>query len=184
MIVGSIPSPINSSMLAVALIPIGRAFDVPPTRSAIRRTTAIGVTALTRRRSRVRGKLVVGALFQCLGCAALSLLRADSPLWLLIALSAVVGIPHGLIGLANQHTPFAQADPARIGSSAGLRRTFMYIGALFAAVATAAFFRYGATSSGLHGMAWVLVGVAAVFLVLCAADRSQGCVGTPPDASG
>lgn len=132
----------------------------------------------------MRGKLVADALFQCLGCAALLLLRADSPLWLLIAPSAVVGIPHGSIGLANQNTLYVQADPARIGSSAGLLRTFMYIGALFAAAATAVFFRDGATSSGLHAMAWVLVGVAAVFLVLCAADRSLGRVGTPPYASG
>ncbi|MFF8975046.1 hypothetical protein [Streptomyces sp. NPDC014995] len=112
------------------------------------------------------------------------LLRADSPLWLLIALSAVVGIPQGLIGLANQNTLYARADPARMGSSAGLLRTFMHIGALFAAAATAMFFREGATSSELHAMAWVLVGVAAVFLVLCAADRSLGRVGTTSDASG
>ncbi|MGW5972754.1 MFS transporter [Streptomyces sp. NPDC055186] len=142
--------------------------------------TAIGVTALTGRRGQVRGRLAVGAVFQCLGCAALLLLRADSPVWLLVVLSAVVGIPHGLIGLANQNALYAQADPARMGSSAGLLRTFMYIGALFAAAANAVFFRDGATSSGLHAMAWVLIGVAALFLVLCAADRSLGRVGTPP----
>jgi sugar phosphate permease len=131
----------------------------------------------------VRGRLV-GAFFQCLGCAALLLLHADSPAWLLVALSAVVGIPHGLIGLANQNALYAQAAPARMGSSAGLLRTFMYIGALFAAAASAVFLRDGATSSGLHAMAWVLIGVAAVFLVLCTADRSLGRVGaTPGDAA-
>jgi hypothetical protein len=145
--------------------------------------TAIGVTGLTGRRSRVRGRLVVGAFFQCLGCAALLLLHADSPAWLLVALSAVVGIPHGLIGLANQNALYAQAAPARMGSSAGLLRTFRYIGALFAAAASAVFLRDGATSSGLHAMAWMLIGVAAVFLVLCTADRSLGRVGaTPGDA--
>ncbi|MCW8382221.1 MFS transporter [Streptomyces justiciae] len=143
--------------------------------------TAIGVTALTGRRSGVRGKLVTGALFQCLGCAALLALRDDSPIWLLVVLSAVVGIPHGLIGLANQNALYAQADPDRMGSSAGLLRTFMYVGALFAAAASAVFFRDGATSSGLHAMAWSLIGVAAVFLVLCAADRSLARVGTTPD---
>ncbi|WP_413105833.1 MFS transporter [Streptomyces sp. Inha503] len=142
--------------------------------------TAIGVTAITGRRSRVRGKLVVGALFQCLGCAALLLLHDDSPVWVLVVLSAVVGIPHGLIGLANQNALYAQADSARMGSSAGLLRTFMYIGALFAAAANALFFRDGATSSGLHAMAWSLIGVTAVFLVLCTADRSLGRVGTTP----
>ncbi len=105
------------------------------------------------------------------------LLRADSPVWLLVVLSAVVGIPHGLIGPAHQNALYAQADPARMGSTAGLLRTFMYIGALFAAAASAVFFRGGATSSGLHAMAWWLIGVAAVFLVLCTADRSLGRVG-------
>ncbi|WP_078959718.1 MFS transporter [Streptomyces sp. NRRL B-24085] len=142
--------------------------------------TAIGVTALTGRRGRVRGKLVVGALLQCLGCAALLLLRDDSPVWVLVALSAVVGVPHGLIGLANQNALYAQADPARMGSSAGLLRTFMYVGALFSAAASAVFFRDGATSAGLHAMAWPLIGVAAVFLVLCTADRSLGRVGSTP----
>ncbi|MDH6565505.1 MFS family permease [Streptomyces sp. SAI-117] len=142
--------------------------------------TAIGVTALTGRRGRVRGKLVTGALFQCVGCGALLLLRSDSPVWLLVVLSAVVGIPHGLIGLANQNALYAQADPARMGSSAGLLRTFMYVGALFAAAASAVSFRDGATSSGLHSMAWPLIGVAAVFLVLCLADRSLGGVGSTP----
>ncbi|WP_328501038.1 MFS transporter [Streptomyces sp. NBC_00457] len=142
--------------------------------------TAIGVTALTGRRSQVRGKIVVGALFQCLGCAALLLLGADTPVWLLVVLSAVVGIPHGLIGLANQNALYAQADPARMGSSAGLLRTFMYIGALFAAAASAVFFHDGATSSGLHAMAWLLIGVTALFLLLCIADRSLSGVGTTP----
>ncbi|GGU00625.1 hypothetical protein GCM10010256_70810 [Streptomyces coeruleorubidus] len=51
---------------------------------------------------------------------------------------------------------------------------------MFAAAAGAVFFRGGATSSGLHAMAWLLIGVAAVFLALCTADRSLGRVGTPP----
>ncbi len=135
--------------------------------------TAIGVTVLTGRRGRVRGRLVAGALFQCLGCAGLLLLHDGSPLWLLVVLSAVVGIPHGLIGLANQNALYAQADPARMGSSAGLLRTFMYVGALFAAAANAVFFRDGATSPGLHAMAWPLIGVAAVFLALCTVRTSR-----------
>ncbi|MEU0029645.1 MFS transporter [Streptomyces sp. NPDC006335] len=156
---------LNASQAGLLLLPLS--------------ATAIGVTALTGRRGRVRGKLVVGALFQCLGCAALLLLHADSPMWLLVVLSAVVGIPHGLIGLANQNALYAQADPTRMGSSAGLLRTFMYIGALFAAAASAVFFRDGATSPGLHAMAWSLLGVAAVFLVLCTADRSLARATTP-----
>ncbi|WP_374103130.1 MFS transporter [Streptomyces sp. B93] len=154
---------LNASQAGLLLLPLS--------------ATAIGVTALTGRRGQVRGKLVVGAVCQCLGVAALLLLGGDSPVWLLVLLSAAVGIPHGLIGLANQNALYAQADPARMGSSAGLLRTFMYLGALFASAANAVFFRDGATSAGLHSMAWLLVGVTAVFLLACVADRSLGRVG-------
>ncbi|MCF2536173.1 hypothetical protein K6168_10925 [Streptomyces sp. FB2] len=88
----------------------------------------------------------------------------------------------GLTGPADQNA--LQADPAPLGSSAGPLRTSMYIGALFAAAANATFFPAGATGSGLHAMAWVLLGVAAGSLVLCAADRSLvRSGGTPGDGA-
>lgn len=138
---------------------------------------AIAVTALTGRHARVRGKLVVGAVVQLLGCVALLLLDSATAIWLLIVLGAVFGIPQGLNGLANQNALYAQADPARMGSAAGLLRTFTYLGALLASAANAVFFRSGATSAGLHGMAWLLVAVAALFLIACVADRSLSRVG-------
>ncbi|MFJ8148709.1 MFS transporter [Streptomyces sp. NPDC096048] len=158
---------LNASQAGLLLLPLS--------------ATAIGVTALTGRRDRVRGKLVVGAAFQCLGCAGLLLLHAGTPVWLLVLLSSLVGVPHGLIGLANQNALYAQADPARMGSSAGLLRTFMYIGALFASAANAVFFSNGATSSGMHDLAWLLIGVAALFLLVCIADRSLSSVNIAPD---
>ncbi|NEB76156.1 multidrug efflux MFS transporter [Streptomyces sp. SID14478] len=138
---------------------------------------AIAVTALTGRRPQVRGKLVVGAVAQVLGCAALLLLASDSPIWLLVIVGALFGVPQGLIGLANQNALYAQADPARMGSSAGLLRTFTYLGALLASAANAVFFRGGATSAGLHSMAWLLLAIAGLFLIGCLVDRSLRRVG-------
>ena len=134
--------------------------------------TAVAVTALTGRRSRPRINLVAGALVQLLCCGTLLLLHADSPAWLLVLIAAMAGIPQGLIGLANQNALYAQADPARMGSSAGLLRTSMYLGALLAAAANALVFPTGATSTGLHDLAALLLGVATAFLLVCAADRS------------
>ncbi|MEU6818600.1 MFS transporter [Streptomyces sp. NPDC046860] len=134
--------------------------------------TAIGVTALAGRSGRVRGKLVVGAIAQCVGCGSLLLLRDNSPLWLLVSVGVLLGLPQGLVGLANQTALYAQAEPARIGASAGLLRTFMYLGALLASAASALSFDDGATSAGLHTMAWPLLGVAGVFLLVCVGDRS------------
>ncbi|WP_305127222.1 MFS transporter [Streptomyces longispororuber] len=138
---------------------------------------ALAVTVLTGRRPQVRGKLAVGAVLQLVGCASLLFLGADSPVWLLILVGVVFGVPQGLNGLANQNALYAQADPARMGASAGLLRTFTYLGALLAAAANAAFFQDGATTAGLHDLAWLLVAVAALFLVVSLADRSLRRVG-------
>lgn len=140
--------------------------------------TAMAVTALTGRRSRARIRLVVGAGVQLLRCGALLFLGVGSPLWLLALLAGVVGIPQGLIGLADQNAVHAQADPARMGSSAGLLHTSMHPGALLASATTAATFRTGATSAGLHDLAGPLLGVAAAFLLVCSVDRSLDRVGT------
>lgn len=139
--------------------------------------TAIVVTALTGRRAVVRGKLVVGALVQIVGCAALLTLGASSPVWLLVVIAAVVGVPQGLIGLANQNALYAQADLDRMGSSAGLLRTFMYVGALLASAANAAFYRHGATTSGLHGLSVLLLAVAVLLFLTTLADRSLRRIG-------
>lgn len=138
---------------------------------------AIAVTAATGRRPEVRGKLLVGSLVQIAGCALLLLVGPQTPIGWLVVIGAVIGVPQGLNGLANQNALYAQADPTRMGSAAGLLRTFMYLGALAASAANAAFYRDGATTDGLHGLAWLLVSVAAVFLVATVADRSLRRVG-------
>ncbi|MFF4779227.1 MFS transporter [Microtetraspora fusca] len=133
---------------------------------------AIAVTGLTGRRADVRGKLLIGSVVQIAACVALLLVDAHSPIWVLALIGAVVGVPQGLNGLANQNALYAQADPTRMGSSAGLLRTFMYLGALIASAANAAFYRHGATTGGLHRLSWLLLGIAMLFLAVTVADRS------------
>ncbi|GAA2042379.1 MFS transporter [Catenulispora yoronensis] len=139
--------------------------------------TAIVVTAVTGRNARVRAKLLVGSVAQIMGCALLLTLGSGSAIWAIVLIGAVIGIPQGLIGLANQNALYAQADPERMGSSAGLLRTFMYLGALLASAANAAFYRDGATTGGLHQLASLLVVVAVLFLVVTLLDRSLSRIG-------
>ncbi|GAA1752914.1 MFS transporter [Streptomonospora arabica] len=138
---------------------------------------AIAITVPTGRNAKVRGKLVAGSLIQLTGCACLLLLTSDSPAWLLLVLATVFGVPHGLNSLANQNALYAQADPERMGASAGLLRTSTYFGALLSSAVTAAFFQDGATTAGMHGLAWPMIGAAALFLVASVADRSLNRVG-------
>ncbi|MEU5026859.1 MFS transporter [Streptomyces milbemycinicus] len=137
----------------------------------------IAVSTATGRRSEVRGKLVVGALGQIAASATLLLLRPDSPVWLLIAVALLFGVPQGLINLALQNAVYHQADPARIGSSAGLMRTFFYLGAMVASSAYGAFYGARANTGGLHGLASLMLAVAAVFLAVTVVDRSLGRIG-------
>ncbi|GAA4639639.1 MFS transporter [Actinoallomurus vinaceus] len=134
--------------------------------------TGILVAAATGRRAEIRGKLIVGAVGQVTACAMLLLLHPGSPVWLLVAVALVCGIPQGLNGLALQNAVYYQADPARIGSSAGLLRTFSYLGAMISSAAGGAFFAHRADTGGLHRLAWFLLAVAGVFLAITVADRS------------
>ena len=134
--------------------------------------TALGISTLTGRREAIRAKLLVGSAIQVVGCAGLFLVGADSPVWLLLAVGAILGIPQGLLGLAGQNALYRQAEPARIASAAGLLRTFMYLGALAASAATAAFFPHRADTPGLHDLALFMAVGSALLLVITLPDRS------------
>ncbi|GAA0634953.1 MFS transporter [Kutzneria viridogrisea] len=140
--------------------------------------TAVAITAVTGRHEQVWGKLLVGGLTQLAGCAALLLLDQASPIWLLCGLALLIGIPQGLNGLANQNTLYHQADPARMGSSAGLLRTCTYLGAMIASAASGAFFSRGADTPGLHELGLFTLTVAALFLAVTLLDRSVRRIGS------
>ncbi|WP_327409906.1 MFS transporter [Streptomyces sp. NBC_01281] len=143
--------------------------------------TGLLVSAVTGRREAVRGKLVIGSLVQIAGCAAMLTLQAGSTMWLLAAVGALMGVPQGLNGLANQNALYRQADPARIGSAAGLLRTFMYLGAMAASAADAAFFQHGADTGGLHHLSLFMLAGAVLLLAVTVIDRSLGTL-TPRKA--
>jgi MFS family permease len=138
---------------------------------------AIIVSVTTGRRKGVRGKFLVGAVGQIVACAMLLLLHPGSEIWLLLAIVTVVGIPQGLNSLALQNAVFYQADPERMGSSAGLLRTFGYLGAIIASTANGVFFGQRADTVGLHHLAWFMLVIAGLFLVVTVADRSLSRIG-------
>ena len=142
---------------------------------------AIAVSTVTGPRPEIRLKLVVGAVTQVAASAVLLAVDAGSGVWLLVIVALLVGIPQGLNNLANQNAVYHQADPSRIGSSAGLLRTFGYLGAIIASAATGGFFGARANTHGLHELAVFLLIVAVLFLLLTVLDRALGAVGTRTD---
>ncbi|MFD8458172.1 MFS transporter [Streptomyces antimycoticus] len=145
--------------------------------------TGIAVSSVTGRRAAVRGKLLVGGVAQLVACGLLLQLQPHSAVWLLIAVALVFGVPQGLNNLALQNAVYHQADPERMGSSAGLLRTFFYLGAMVASSANGAFFGARADTGGLHGLAWFMLAVAGLFLTVTVVDRSLGRIGPDGDSS-
>lgn len=137
------------------------------------------VSITTGRRKELRGKLLVGGVAQIVACVLLLLLGDTSPILLLVAATVVFGVPQGLNSLALQNSVYHQADPERIGSSAGLLRTFTYLGAMISSAATGAFFNPRASTTGLHHLGLFMLVVSTLFLVVTAVDRSLSNITKP-----
>jgi sugar phosphate permease len=72
---------------------------------------------------------------------------------------------------ANQTALYTQAGAGQIGTASGLLRTFGYLGSIGSATITSIVFHTSVSDAGLHDMALVLVGVAAVVLLMTLLDR-------------
>lgn len=134
--------------------------------------TGLVVSAITGRRERIRGKLIVAALAQLLACVLLLRLDPQSPVWMLVVVMMIFGLFQGLNSIALQNAVYRQAAPEDIGASAGLLRTFGYLGAIAASAAQAGFYGDRADTDGMHRLAVLLVGASAAFLLLNVLDRS------------
>ncbi|MFF7187283.1 MFS transporter [Streptomyces sp. NPDC008222] len=139
---------------------------------------AIGVSLVSGRRKSVRGKLLLGAAGQIVACLVILTLTGKSPLWMLLLVALIFGVPQGLNNLALQNSVYFQADPERTASSAGLLRTFAYIGSMIASSATAASFGQRADTGGMHRLAWVMLGAGVFYLLLTVFDRTLGRAAT------
>ena len=132
----------------------------------------IVVSAITGRSPALRGKLIVASIAQIMACVLLFLLHPSSPLWILVAVVVITGVPQGLNSLALQNAVYRQADPAAVGASAGLLRTFGYLGAIVSSTVQGLVFGDTADTDGLHELAIVLVVAGVVYLLVNVFDRS------------
>ena len=102
---------------------------------------------------------------------------------MLVVVALVFGIPQGLNSLALQFSVYRQAAPDDIAASAGLLRTFMYLGAI-----TSAALQGGSTESTRTPTActtWpsVLLIASVALLIVNVLDRSLTRSTAPPAGS-
>lgn len=152
----------------------GRGLSATVTGLVVLPMSAVAVVSATfaGRHLSVRAMLVIGGIVLLAACVALMTVTAGTSVWLLATVALLAGVPQGLHGLANQNAVYHQAEQARIGTAAGLLRTFMYLGAMAASTAVAAAFPHGALTGGLHQLAVVMLVCAVLVIAVTFADRS------------
>lgn len=80
------------------------------------------------KRNLVRGPLTISGIALVIGSVAIVLLGKQSPVWAIVAVTMIYGVVMGTAAVSNQIALYLQAPPDRIGTAAGLMRTFNYLG--------------------------------------------------------
>jgi predicted MFS family arabinose efflux permease len=115
-----------------------------------------------------RVPLVIGSLFMLAGSLLMLTMTEGVPVWLVLLSCFVLGVPNAFNNLGLQAALYGVTPPERISWAAGQFQTFRYVGATLAGAVLGSVFREGATTSGLHGIAALLAGVALVLVVTSA----------------
>ncbi|MFD3445736.1 MFS transporter [Microbacteriaceae bacterium 4G12] len=139
--------------------------------------TAIIVSRITGKSPAIRLKLIIGSIVQLIAMTLLLFTNHTSNLIFLVAIVLLLGIPQGLLSLANQNALYFQTLPEQIGASAGLLRTFMYMGAMVASAANGLFLKPKSMTIGIHQIAIFCVGISFVLIIITLLDRSLIKVG-------
>ncbi|MED3563827.1 MFS transporter [Bacillus xiapuensis] len=139
--------------------------------------TAIIVSRLTGKSPDIRLKLIVGSIVQFIAMTLLLFTNHTSHLIFLMAIVLLLGIPQGLLNLANQNAVYFQASSEQIGASAGLLRTFMYLGAMIASASNGLLLKSNGMTMGIHQIALFTGGISFILIVITILDRSLNRVG-------
>lgn len=138
---------------------------------------AIVVSRITGKSPAIHLKLIVGSFIQFIAMILLFFTTHSSLIVFLITIVLLLGIPQGLLNLANQNAVYFQALPEQIGASAGLLRTFMYMGAMLASSANGLLLKSSAMTLGIHHIAYFCGGISFILILITLLDRSLVKVG-------
>jgi MFS family permease len=129
-------------------------------------------SVLVARSTRLRRPLVLSALMPFLGGLVLLAVTSGSPVWLLLVIAGLFGLPQGLASVSNQAALYRQAPAAQLGTAAGLSRTSIYVGAIVSSGVIGVVFGDRPSDSKLHVLAWFIVLATAAATALAFGDRA------------
>jgi predicted MFS family arabinose efflux permease len=115
--------------------------------------------------------LLLGAVGLLVGSTGMLALNAESPIAVIVLVTAVFGLPNGLGLVANQMQVYRAAPAAQVGAAAGLFRTAQYTGAMAATGAVAVAHATGAGDAGIHALGRTAVVAGILLVLLTVTDR-------------
>jgi predicted MFS family arabinose efflux permease len=102
----------------------------------------------------------------------LLLLTGTVSIAVIVIITIIFGVAMGFGVSGNQTALYTQAPPEHLGTASGLSRTFGYVGSIASSAITGVVFRTSVTNSGVHLIAWIMIGVSVVLVALSVADRT------------
>lgn len=133
---------------------------------AIGALSTVGATRLSRH-WQPRTLLAIGTSAMVVAGTLLAMLgSASTPLWQLVIVGALLGVPNGFNNLGNQLLLHHAVPASAAGASTGIYRTAQYVGAALAAVVVAHLLDTGDELGGIREIGATIAGIGALLLLL------------------
>ncbi len=124
------------------------------------------------RRNLVRGPVVAAAVACLIGPAGVLILSRSAWIGWVVVITLVFGLVTGFASVGNQTALYSQAPAEQLGTTSGLLRTFGYVGSIASSAITGIVFHGGVTDSGVHLIAWIMIGVSLALALISVLDRT------------
>ncbi|MFC9788739.1 MFS transporter [Rhodococcus sp. NPDC127528] len=90
---------------------------------------------------------------------------STAPVWSILLVAAILGVPNGFNNMGNQNLVNASASARDVGTAIGMYRTIQYVGANLAAVVIEVATHGGPSDAGLHRTGTVIATIGAILVV-------------------
>ncbi|WP_295122299.1 MFS transporter [uncultured Leifsonia sp.] len=132
----------------------------------------------------LRPTLLAGASALVVGAVLLGFAAVTTTPWVMLALTAALGIPYCVVSIAMNQALYSAARPQDAGVAAGIFQTSRYVGAIVATTVLGLLFSAGTTSGSWLAAVAVASALAVVHLCLLVfvrpRDRSGGATESAP----
>lgn len=121
----------------------------------------------------VRRVLIAGVVLLVGASGMMWLLTASLAVPLVLALTALLGVPYCVVSIASSQGMFVSTQPQERGVAAGIYQTCRYLGAITATVLIGIFYGTGVNQANWGLMVLVMLGLGAVVFVVTLAWRER-----------